>query len=273
MAGTERAGRAPMASAPMKYCLDGSVDWGNMWDSFCALAQEDGPPHRATMLEAPEDADPTSPAYHFAVAEIGRGIERVSGLKATPSAPGWLVVTCTSSGMADWLAMAIVAERVQARAEDRMLLVPVGEWSDVTKEIKNIITVVAKTTHYWTDHLLSGAGGLGRVSGGIPPKHVQRVHTEPVVLDIGGDVGSLVIYTPAELRGAEIELVHKADKTCRTHVDVAERRHNSRVIFAAVYPPVAAGDYAIWVDYATAAGDVTIVGGEVTQLDWRTKQP
>jgi hypothetical protein len=25
---------APMAAAVMKYREDGSVDWGNMWDSF-----------------------------------------------------------------------------------------------------------------------------------------------------------------------------------------------------------------------------------------------
>ncbi len=25
---------APMAAAPMRYLPDGSVDWGNMWDSF-----------------------------------------------------------------------------------------------------------------------------------------------------------------------------------------------------------------------------------------------
>ena len=43
---------APMAAAPMKYQPDGSVDWGNMWDSFCVLAREGGPPHRGTMLLA-----------------------------------------------------------------------------------------------------------------------------------------------------------------------------------------------------------------------------
>lgn len=34
--------RAPMPSAPMKYMPDGKVDWGNMWDTFCELAQEGG---------------------------------------------------------------------------------------------------------------------------------------------------------------------------------------------------------------------------------------
>ena len=57
MASSELDKRAPMAAAPIKYQLDGSVDWGDMWDSFCVLAREGGPPHRGTMLQAQTDAD------------------------------------------------------------------------------------------------------------------------------------------------------------------------------------------------------------------------
>ena len=275
MADANDGKRAPMGAAPMKYNADGSVDWGNMWDTFCALAQEGGPSHRGTLLLAQTDADPTSSAYHFALAETARGIERVSGLTATPAETGWLAVACPVPGMADWLAAAIEAEQVQARPGEGTLYVPIGEWRDVTKEIKNVITVVAKTSHYWVEHLPSAGAGLRPVmdSAMVGGRHVARVHTENVVLDIGDDMGSLVIYTQETLRGAEIELVNIESSTRRTHVDVAERRHNGRVIFAAVYPPVPAGDYTIWVDYVTPAGEVTIVGGEVAQLDWRTEGP
>jgi hypothetical protein len=88
--------RAPMASAPMKYLPDGAVDWGNMWDSFCVLAREGGPPHRADMLEAQADADVTSAGYCFAVAQISRGITAVSGLTTEAAAPGWVAVRCHS---------------------------------------------------------------------------------------------------------------------------------------------------------------------------------
>lgn len=261
----------PMSSAPMRYGPDGSVDWGTMWDSFCALAQEGGPPHRGAMLRAPDDADPSAPAYQSAVAEIARGIALVSDLRASAASPGWLAVACESDAMAAWLAGAIEAERVQARSDGATLYVPVGEWSDVTKEIKNIITVVAKTTHYWAEHVPAAPDG-SRHPGAYrlaERRHVQRVHTQDVVLDIGGDVGSLVIYTSPELCAKEIELVRKGDPARRTHVDVAERRFNGRTIHAAVYPPVPAGDYALWLDYTTPAGEITIVGGEVAQLDWR----
>ncbi len=145
--------RAPMSAAPLKYAADGRVDWGNMWDSFCELAQAGGPPHRATPLTAPAQPDPGSLAYQAALLEIMRGVREVSGLPALPAAPGWVALVCASAGMARWLAAACVAENVQARAEGRDLWLPVDGTYTVAGEIKNVITVVAKTTHYWAVHV------------------------------------------------------------------------------------------------------------------------
>jgi sirohydrochlorin cobaltochelatase len=143
----------PMASAPMKYNEDGSVDWGNMWDSFCVLASAGGPPHRGTMLYPEEGADPNSEAYKNAANEIIRGIYLVSGLKATPAEPGWIAVECPMDGMADWVAEQGVQENVMLRADGNRFYVPCGEHWAVKGEIKNVITVVAKTTHYFADHI------------------------------------------------------------------------------------------------------------------------
>lgn len=145
--------RAPMGSAPLRYRPDGAVDWGNMWDSFCALAQEGGPPHRGTMLYAQEDVDTSSPGYHAALREIIRGVFEVSGLAAAEASPGWIAVQCPSAAMAHWLRDAIEQENVRARCDGTSVLVPVGDRYTLTGEIKNVITVVAKTTHYWREHL------------------------------------------------------------------------------------------------------------------------
>ena len=51
------------------------------------------------------------------------------------------------------LAEAIEQENVQARWNGVLLLVPVGEYYSVKGEIKNVITAVAKTIHYWQEHL------------------------------------------------------------------------------------------------------------------------
>ena len=153
MASSELDKRAPMASAPMKYRPDGSVDWGDMWDSFCVLARDGGPPHRGTMLRAQTNADITSASYRFAVEEICRGIGAVSGLRAEPAGPGLIAVECRSAGMARWLAESIEQENVAARVEQTRLLVPVGDYFTLKGEIKNVITAVAKTTHYWGEHV------------------------------------------------------------------------------------------------------------------------
>lgn len=144
--------RAPMASAPMKYDAEGRVDWGNMWDSFCALALDGGPPHRETFLGRPASVTQDA-AYAAAAGEIIRAIAAVSGLQAALARPGWIAVQCHSPAMASWLSAAIVAENVEAQAEDATLLVPVGADFRLEKEIKNVVTAVAKTTHYWQNHL------------------------------------------------------------------------------------------------------------------------
>lgn len=142
-----------MASAPMRYTEDGRADWGNMWDSFCGLALDGGPPHRGTMLEPGDHSDPAGPAYRWAAEEIIRGIGLVSGMGAAPAAPGWIAVRCPSPGMARWLSEAIRTENVAARQDGALLLVPTGADYSLKGEIKNVITAVAKTTHYWHAHL------------------------------------------------------------------------------------------------------------------------
>lgn len=161
---------APMASAPMRYREDGEVDWGNMWDSFCVLAREGGPPHRATLLTPEADAQGEAEAYNKVVQEIIRGIKEVSTLDAEPSEQGWIAIKCHSAEMARWLAETIEEENVQARQsphDGKLLLVPAGAHYTVKGEIKNVITAVAKTTHYWREHLSPDVKTALRAEEGI----------------------------------------------------------------------------------------------------------
>lgn len=145
--------RAPMPSAPLVYNADQTVAWDQMWETFCVLASAGGPPHRGTMLHAQTDADPTSASYRTAVAEIVRGIYLVSGLRAAPAEPGWVAVECAGAGMARWLSEQIVQENVASFQRGACFYVPVGERFTLKGEVKNVITAVAKTTHYWREHL------------------------------------------------------------------------------------------------------------------------
>lgn len=98
----------------------------------------------------------------------------------------------------------------------------------------------------------------------------ERVHTEPVVLNIGGAIGALIIYTDADAVGREIELSPKGENAARFHNQVHARAINGSTLFAAVYPEIRAGEYNVWGDASTPAGSITIQGGQVATIDWRS---
>jgi hypothetical protein len=89
-----------------------------------------------------------------------------------------------------------------------------------------------------------------------------------VLLDLGTDTGALVLYTPADLLGREIEISPGGLDASRTHASVRERPRSRGTRYAAVYAGLAAGDYTIWRDHDTPASTVTITGGQVTRHDW-----
>jgi len=99
--------------------------------------------------------------------------------------------------------------------------------------------------------------------------HDMSTRTEQVVLDIGGDIGALILYTNPQANGAEIEISPRGEHGHRSHNQVHERRFNGVVRYAAVYPDLHAGEYDLWQDGPTPADRVTIIGGQVAELDWR----
>lgn len=144
-----------MGSARIEPGPDGKVPWDKIWTSFCDLALAGGPPHRGRLLEAvTSEACSNDPErYQAVVAEIERGIKLVTGLNTVRSQVlGWVGVECDDQRMAAWLMRAIIVENVMVRREGHVLYLPAGPDFQVTKEIKNVITSVAKTVHYWREH-------------------------------------------------------------------------------------------------------------------------
>ncbi len=98
-----------------------------------------------------------------------------------------------------------------------------------------------------------------------------------VVLDLGPGTGAIVLHTPPELDGAEIEISPDgpADGPAdgpvsgrRTHSQVRRRDTPGGAQYAAVYPSVAEGDYTIWRHDDTPALQVRVTGGQVTTASW-----
>jgi hypothetical protein len=90
-----------------------------------------------------------------------------------------------------------------------------------------------------------------------------------VVLDIGGDVGALMLRTPPSLNGREIDLTPDDPSRPHTHSAVRERQLTYAVSYAAVYPNLKAGLYTI----EGSGQRIVIVGGRVTEVDYDESMP
>jgi hypothetical protein len=78
----------------------------------------------------------------------------VTGLRAYVSlTPGWVSVSCPGEAMAQWLVRAITMENVAARRRGSVLDLPAAPHFQLEKEVKNVVTVMAKTSHYWLGHI------------------------------------------------------------------------------------------------------------------------
>jgi hypothetical protein len=91
-----------------------------------------------------------------------------------------------------------------------------------------------------------------------------------VVMELGADIGALVVYTPAGLNGREIEISRDDDPGApRTHSRVRPRHMTTVIRYAAVYPSLRAGQYTIWSDDENPAAVASIAGGQVTSCRWQ----
>jgi len=154
--GAASVNSAPMGAADLVYDEGGQVAWGEVWEGFCDLAIAGGPPHRGDLLEpAMRDAVEAAPdAYARALDELARGLRLITGWAIVrDAAPGWIGLVCPDEEAAIWLLRAILTENIAARREGATLFLPAGPTFTVEREIKNVVTVVAKTHHYWTEHI------------------------------------------------------------------------------------------------------------------------
>ncbi len=89
-----------------------------------------------------------------------------------------------------------------------------------------------------------------------------------VVLNIGAGIGALVIYTPGNLHGHEIEVSPVEDASVRTHAAVRARYVRDGVLFSVVIDDLAEGRYVVWRDPVTPLAEVDVRSGAVTEYEW-----
>ena len=94
-----------------------------------------------------------------------------------------------------------------------------------------------------------------------------------VVLELGPGAGALILMTPAELDGAEIEVsrLDGPEAGHRTHSMVRPRHVSGGTVHAAVYPDLPPGEYAVGPAGEPVAG-VTVAGGAAATARWPTRK-
>lgn len=98
---------------------------------------------------------------------------------------------------------------------------------------------------------------------------IARPHPEPVVLDIGGSVGALIVYAEAELLDTPIEVSPAGADDQRFHQHILERPMPNRTHYAAVFDKVTEGRYTLWLHGEPRVREFEITGGTVSEVDWR----
>jgi hypothetical protein len=104
----------------------------------------------------------------------------------------------------------------------------------------------------------------------LSERHDETAFEQGVMVDVGPGIGALVIYTGDELRGQEIEISPAGSDSRRVHTDVLRRRTAAGIpMCAAVFGSLPEGDYRLWHESRSSPAEVHIVGGRLTELDWR----
>ena len=177
----------PMQGAGLKYDANGAVAWDQIWGSFCDLAMAGGPPHKGTLLEhGSEDGDRRAvrPLRRGGRGDLPRHQDghRLAGVRVADS---WLGQRHVSQRHDGRVAAAgdRHGERGRAARAERVLELPAAPHFRLEKEIKNVITVIAKTCHYWMGHMPADAAACGRqpaqADGGVAGAAARPIGDAP----------------------------------------------------------------------------------------------
>jgi hypothetical protein len=99
-------------------------------------------------------------------------------------------------------------------------------------------------------------------------RYSARAHPEFVVLEIGDDLGALIVHADREMHGTEIEISPADHDERRSHKEVLERLAGGEPAYTAVFDRLPAGTYTLWRDGVARVREVGVTGGGVTELRW-----
>lgn len=105
-------------------------------------------------------------------------------------------------------------------------------------------------------------------------RHVDREWREPntapgpaSLLDIGGEVGAIVVRLTADTPTGELMACRRGDPSAHFHTGVHLRPAEGTECWIAVFPEVDEGDYSLLTDEGTEHTPFVVRGGEVTTIE------
>ena len=88
-------------------------------------------------------------------------------------------------------------------------------------------------------------------------------------MDIGGDIGGLIVRLNESLEGSELPIEFAEDPQRDIHTGVWRRSIGGETVVVAVYPELRMGSYRIHAGKDHGAAHLQITGGQVADLDLR----
>jgi hypothetical protein len=127
------------------------------------------------------------------------------------------------------------------------------------------MTTVSATAQAAPHHHQHGEHGHGHLHA----ESYAHVQGGPTVLDIGGDIGAMIVTMSPEAAGTELHLRSTHEPPISIHTGVWRRGSGERVSTTAVFAELVEGSY--WVLDSSGAGlrQVEIRGGALTSIDLR----
>ncbi len=101
------------------------------------------------------------------------------------------------------------------------------------------------------------------------PGHHHGAPGAGVVLDIGGDVGAVIVYLGDQPVGAELDIAPVGEPARRFHTGVHDRDVDGVVTRVAVFPEVRTGRYELLDEHDRPFAVVHATGGAVHTADLR----
>jgi hypothetical protein len=131
-----------------------------------------------------------------------------------------------------------------------------------------VVPGVDASHHHDDDHAHHSHGHEAHAERGHVEASPPTVPSRAVVINVGEHTGALVLASSEERSGLEVEIHPLSLPEARTHVWVLPREGRDGVVYAAIFPSLASGEYAILGVDGAIADVVVVPPNQVTHATW-----